>query len=155
HVWQQDNKRVTEAQSRAPRSHASRRRPQTGIEPLEDRTLLVANFAQVPHTLDTILTDLNSALNQNVWGASPNLPILGSALHTSTPPSDLQFLTNTVQSKLDAQFKLATPKTPQDVEQDFKSALGSVVNSFQIDASNPDNVKFKVTLIQLPEVLLS
>jgi streptogramin lyase len=155
-MFGKDRQSRKQADRSAKRQTSPRRLCRPRLEPLEDRTLLTAYFPQVPGALDTILNDLNSAVNQQVWAASPALPILGSALTTNNPPSELQFHTSTIKSKLDTEFNGTTPNSYQDVVSDVKSALGALVTNIvpvnndpsTTDLSQSNNVEFKVTLVQ-------
>src|SRR5215469_13020057 len=67
------------------------------IELLEDRSLLDANFNNFPAAMDTMLTALQTSLNDQVM--SVNMPLIGTGL--KQPPSDSQLLA-TFQNKFDA-----------------------------------------------------
>jgi hypothetical protein len=137
---------MTRGACRAPREWSGFR-PE--YDRLEDRCLLAADFTQVKAKLDSLLSTLQSAVNTEALGKS--LPIVGQQLGGATD-AQLEFL-KAIQTDVDGVLtgKETDAKTIQtELQTSLASLLGGSVN---VDANNPDDVKFTMHLHANPATL--
>jgi len=113
------------------------------IELLEDRSLLDANFNNFPAAMDTMLTALQTSLNDQVM--SVNMPLIGTGL--KQPPSDSQLLA-TFQNKFDAALNGQIP-----TQATVTAALTQAGANVQVTVQDSNHIIFTVGLPQAATTL--